>query len=163
MSLESYNWAWEYFKLEGGIEYQARCSICDIIYPTDKTINIRNHIMIQHNSVYQSVIREIIDWEQQFCIIQNNNIQCTLCKNFFPLFINISLPMKNHLIEVHQVTKHRTKMLRIWISDYFTMNFRRQMTCKFCNYFVYKNNNLYNSIKHLNNVHKIIVPMTYIE
>lgn len=157
MSRESYDWAWEYFKLEGGIEYQAKCSICDIIYPTDRTSTIRNHIIIQHNRVYQSKKNEI-NWEQKFCIILNNDIQCTLCKNSFPLSINISFPMKNHLIEVHQMNKNRKKMLRICLSDYFAMNYNRQMTCKFCNYFVYKRNNLYNSIKHLDNVHQIIMP-----
>lgn len=155
MSKRTCDWGWEYFKLEG-IDYEAKCCICNKIYQAYSTKNFRIHIMVQHNKVYQSDAGREANWERQFCIIQSDNIKCKLCDSSFPLSKTIMAPMKKHLFEMHDVTEHTTVALRNWMSKHFII-INGQMTCKSCNY-IYGRNNLYNSMKHLIDAHLTNVP-----
>lgn len=148
-------WVRQYYVKIG--KNRAKCGICNkelniLIAGSLRTSNgLQEHVEWRHAACLNSFIIKETCWEKRFYKkISSDRFQCTLCRNFYYIRININPRLKYHLQLKHQLNKN-TMVERIkWLDKYFNGT-----QCKLCKCSFRRSCSVY-YIKHLLKTHRII-------
>jgi len=146
----------------------AKCNFCGANYYLKKNYtSIKCHIKRDHKDIYNSIKSEASkkEFEWPFSITEDNRTECDICHMYYDIGYTVSISMTEHLKNFHNIDENTAKEHQDWIlySNHVILNESSDtMMCKYCNQ-VFQNNNYFNLMLHLINIHQIYVPFEIIE